>query len=511
MLIRNVKVYTEDKEFVEGEIVIRGGRIQAVEFCSKAGESAGCGRGDASVWEPAAGARGQRSVSPDASAREEYGRVASETGAAPDASAREEHGRVASEEGAAPDASVREEHGRVASEEEIVIDGEGCYAIPGLVDLHFHGCKGYDFCDGTKEAIGKIAEYEASVGVTAISPATMTLPVNELEEILAVAAEYRREAEADRIGIKAGAPGRDLECTQAEAKCEEAAKCEGTVAKCGEAAKCEGAKECRVKAAADLVGVNMEGPFISEAKKGAQDERHIISCDADICRRFLDASEGLVKFVGIAPERNQNAVEFIREMKDKVHISLAHTNADYDTAMAAFDAGADHAVHLYNAMPAFTHRTPGVVGAVSDSSHVHAEMICDGVHIHPAVVRATFKMLGAERIVLISDSMRATGMPDGQYTLGGLDVNVADGRATLVSNGALAGSATNLMECMKTVVKKMGIPLETAVACASGNPAKCLGIYDEYGSIAPGKRGNVVLLDPELKLKAVVKDGVRIR
>ena len=345
---------------------------------------------------------------------------------------------------------------------EEVLDGEGCYAIPGLIDLHFHGCKGYDFCDGTKEAIARIAEYEASVGVTAIAPATMTLPVNELEEILAVAAKYKKENASGGQG------------------------------------------------AADLVGVNMEGPFISEAKKGAQDERNIISCDAGICRRFLNASEGLVKFVGIAPERNENAQEFIRQMKDEVHISLAHTNADYDTAMAAFEAGADHAVHLYNAMPAFTHRKPGVVGAVSDSAHVNAEMICDGVHIHPSVVRATFKMLGADRIVLISDSMRATGMPDGQYTLGGLDVNVAGGKATLVSNGALAGSATNLMECMKTVVKVMGIPLKTAVACASMNPAKCLGIYDEYGSIAPGKKGNVVLLDQDLELKAVVKDGIRI-
>ena len=162
-------------------------------------------------------------------------------------------------------------------------------------------------------------------------------------------------------------------------------------------------------------------------------------------------------------------------------------------------------------MPAFTHRKPGVVGAVSDSAHVNAEMICDGIHIHPSVVRATFKMLGAHRIVLISDSMRATGMPEGQYTLGGLDVNVADGRATLVSNGALAGSATNLMECMKTVVQKMGISLETAVACATMNPAKCLGIYDAYGSLTPGKKGNVVLLDKELNLKAVVKDGGRIR
>lgn len=392
MIIKNVKVYTEEKEFVEGEIVIREGKIEAA---------------------------GPACLGAD----------------------------------------------RAASEE-TVIDGEGCYAIPGLIDLHFHGCKGYDFCDGTKEAIEKIAEYEASVGVTAISPATMTLPVNELEDILSVAAQYKAEVNSKATGQNSGA---------------------------------------------DLVGVNMEGPFISEEKKGAQDERNIISCDADVCQRFLDASEGLVKFVGIAPERNRDAAEFIRKMKDKVHISLAHTNADYDTAMAAFEAGADHAVHLYNAMPAFTHRKPGVVGAVSDSAHVNAEMICDGVHIHPSVVRAAFKMLGAERIVLISDSMRATGMPDGQYTLGGLDVNVADGQATLVSNGALAGSATNLMECMKTVVQKMGISLETAVACATANPAKCLGIHGEYGSLAPGKKGNVVLLDEELNLKAVVKDGVKIR
>lgn len=179
--------------------------------------------------------------------------------------------------------------------------------------------------------------------------------------------------------------------------------------------------------------------------------------------------------------------------------------------MAAFAAGADHAVHLYNAMPAFTHRNPGVVGAVSDSAHVNAEMICDGIHIHPSVVRAAFKMLGADRIILISDSMRATGMPDGQYTLGGLDVNVAGGKATLVSNGALAGSATNLMECMKRLVVQMDIPLETAVACATMNPARCLGISGEYGSVTAGKRADIVLLDEELNLKAVVKDGIRIR
>ena len=226
-----------------------------------------------------------------------------------------------------------------------------------------------------------------------------------------------------------------------------------------------------------------------------------------VCERFLEVSEGLVKFMGIAPEKSENAVSFIEAVKDKVNVSLAHTNADYDTAMAAFNAGADHAVHLYNAMPAFTHRAPGVIGAVYDSKHVMAEIICDGVHIHPAAVRATFEMMGEDRMILISDSMRAAGMPDGSYTLGGLDVNVVGNRATLASDGAIAGSVTNLMDCMKTAVKTMNIPLETAVACATINPAKSLGIDAEYGSIRAGKKAHIVLMDQELNVQQVIKDG----
>lgn len=342
-----------------------------------------------------------------------------------------------------------------------VLDGKGCYAIPGLIDLHFHGCKGDDFCDGDKAAIGRIAEYEASVGVTAIAPATMTLPVEELEQILHTAAEYKKET-----------------------------------------------KDCRK---ADFLGINMEGPFISPAKKGAQDARNILPCNVEICDRFLKASEGLVKFIGIAPEESEHAAEFIREVHERVNVSLAHTNADYDTAMEACRAGANHAVHLYNAMPTFTHRAPGVVGAVFDSKDVMAEIICDGIHIHPSVVRATFQMMGADRMILISDSMRATGMLDGQYTLGGLDVKVVGRLATLVSDGAIAGSATNLMDCMRTVVKKMELPLETAVACATINPARSLGVEEQYGSLEAGKKAHVVLLDQDLELKAVIKDGVKIR
>ena len=371
----------------------------------------------------------------------------------------------------------------IQSREEDVLDGNGAYAIPGLIDLHFHGCVGDDFCDGDIEAIRRIAEYEASVGVTAIAPATMTLPVEELEAILRTAVAYKKEYEGESFIHKEA----------------------GNVSEKSPAGIDGEKKEERKRA--DFIGINMEGPFISPVKKGAQDERNIIPCDKEIAQKFLDASNGLVRFMGIAPEESENAVSFIKDMKDKVNISLAHTNASYESAKKAFDAGANHAVHLFNAMPAFTHREPGVVGAVSDSNHVMAEIICDGVHIHPSMVRAAFKMMGAERMILISDSMRATGMPDGQYTLGGLDVKVRGNRATLVSDGALAGSVTNLADCMRTAVTKMGIPLETAIACATKNPAISLGVYEERGSISVGKKADIVLLDEKLTLKTVIKNG----
>ena len=368
-------------------------------------------------------------------------------------------GVVVTRDGRIHDVLLGEDISVNASEEEPVLDGEGSFCFPGMIDLHFHGCKGYDFCDGTKEAVEEIAKYEASIGVTAIAPATMTLPVDELCDILANGAAYRAEQQNKSV-----------------------------------------------KKEADLVGVNMEGPFISEAKKGAQDARNIIPCDTAVYRKFQEAADGLVKFIGIAPEEG-DAVSFIEDVKGEVSVSLAHTNADYETAKKAFDAGADHAVHLYNAMPAFTHREPGVVGAVADSEHVMAEIICDGVHIHPATVRTTFKMMGEDRMILISDSMRAAGMPDGQYTLGGQDVNVKGHKATMVLDGALAGSVTTLPDCVRTVVKEMGISLETAIACATINPARSLGIDALYGSVEQGKKADLVLWDEKLQLVHVMKDG----
>ena len=192
-----------------------------------------------------------------------------------------------------------------------------------------------------------------------------------------------------------------------------------------------------------------------------------------------------------------------------MRVSLAHTNADYDTAMQAFSAGASHVVHLYNAMSGFNHREPGVVGAVSDSPSVFAEIITDGIHVHPAAVRAAFRMNGEERMVLISDSLRCTGMPDGDYLLGGQTVVKQGRHCTLKKEGNLAGSVSNLADCMRTAVLEMKIPLETAVRCASINPARAIGIDGRYGSIEAGKKADVVLLrkDSTLSLAAVVKDG----
>ena len=343
-----------------------------------------------------------------------------------------------------------------------IVDGQGAYAIPGLIDIHLHGCMGYDFSDGTSEAISEIAAYEAKAGVTAIMPATMTLLAEDLLRILKTAAAYRRKHTSDPLR-------------------------------------------------ADLIGINMEGPFISRAKKGAQNPAYIRSCGTELCRRFLESSEGLVRFIGIAPEENRNAEDFIRKIKDEAVISLAHTDADYETALRAFREGASHAVHLYNAMSGFSHREPGVPGAVFDCGHVTAELICDGIHVHPSVVRNTLKMMGSERVSFVSDSMRAAGLSDGTYTLGGQIVLVTGKRAVLESDSSLAGSVTNLMDCMVLAVKEMGIPLETAVACTTENPAKAAGVYDMYGSISPGKKADVVLLSEDLQVKMVIKDGEIIR
>ena len=347
---------------------------------------------------------------------------------------------------------------------ENVIDGKGAYAIPGLIDLHFHGCMGDDFCDGDKEAIRRIAEYEASVGVTAIAPATMTLPVEELESILKTAAEYKKECE---------------NINQIETKND--------------------------KKRADFVGINMEGPFISPIKKGAQDERNIIPCNEEIAQRFLDASDHLVKFLGIAPEESANAASFIKNMKDKVNISLAHTNASYETAKEALEAGANHVVHLFNAMTGFTHREPGVVGATFDTD-ITTETISDGIHISYPSLRIAYKQKGTDKTLLVTDAMCACGMPDGKYALGGQPVIVKNGAARL-ENGALAGSVLTLNKAIKNIYENTDYPLYEIIKMASYNGAKYCKVDNKKGQIKENFDADLVVFDENIDIKITIIGG----
>ena len=340
-------------------------------------------------------------------------------------------------------------------EGEEVLDAEGLYALPGLVDIHFHGAMGKDFCDGTEEAIQTLADFEASKGVLAICPATMTFSEEILNGVMDAAAAHKNGK------------------------------------------------------GADLVGINMEGPFISPKKVGAQNPEYVHTADIEMFRRLQKRANGLIKLVDVAPEE-PGALDFIRACRDEVRISIAHTCTDYDTAIAAFEAGATHMTHLYNAMPGITHRAPGpIIAALEKGAEV--ELITDNVHIHPAMVRFTFRTFGDDHTILIADSMMACGLPDGQYSLGGQAVTVEGRRATLTEQpGTIAGSATCLYDCMKVAVREMNVPLESAVRAASENPARSIGIDADYGSLAAGRYGNVILADADLNIQAVIQKGTRI-
>lgn len=335
----------------------------------------------------------------------------------------------------------------------VVVEAQGCYVIPGLVDVHFHGCVGHDFCDATAEAYEAIARYEASRGVTAICPATMTYPEEKLAGIMDAARAFETPADG-----------------------------------------------------ADLVGINMEGPFISPDKIGAQNPAYLHRADPAMFARLQERAGGLVKIVDIAPEE-PGGMEFIDAVGESVRVSIAHTCADYDAVSEAFDHGARHLTHCYNAMPGLHHRKPGPIAAAADHPAVTPELIADGVHIHPSMVRLAFRLFGDDRMILISDSMEATGLEDGEYSLGGQPVTVRGNLATL-HDGTIAGSATDLMACLRTAVREMGIPLESAVKAASANPARAIGVDADYGAIAPGKVASCVLLDQEtLEVRLVILRG----
>ncbi len=317
----------------------------------------------------------------------------------------------------------------------------GLKIYPGLIDTHSHGCLGFDASD-KEDNLAKMAQYQLMHGITTWYPTTVTISLEDLEKAV--------NRNTDIAGV------------------------------------------------ANIPGFHMEGPFINVNCKGAQNAAHVARADIDAFNRCN--KNGKVKKITVAPECD-GVLEFIE--KCPALVSIGHTACDYDTAKEAFARGAKCLTHTFNTMPPIHHRNPGPICAGADASGVWAELIADGIHVHPSAVRMLIKLYGEDRVILISDSVRAAGLPDGEYDLGGIDVIVTDGVAR-TREGNLAGSTTNLFECVKKAIS-FGIPEHTAVKMASDNPARSMGL--NKGKIEVGYDADFILVDGNFNLKYSVVGG----
>ena len=337
------------------------------------------------------------------------------------------------------------------------IDLQGATVIPGLVEVHSHGNSGADFSDGNYEGLKAMAKYYAQCGATSFAPASMTLPYDVLSKAFANAKQLKQEAP-------------------------------------------EGYSR--------IMGIQMEGPYFSYAKRGAQNPDYLMEPDFDGFKKLYDEADGLLTIVDIAPEL-PGAAEFVEKASKLCTVSIAHTDSDYDHAKAAIDAGVTHLTHLYNAMPGIHHRNPGVIPAGVENTNVQAEIIADGFHIHPASVRLAFTMF-KNRMILVSDSGRCTGQPEGyQFDLGGQMAELRGGVAKLVGTETIACSASNMWACLRNVIS-WNVPEEEAVRAASYNAAKALGAHDKIGSIETGKYADFVITDANYETKRVFIGGKEI-
>lgn len=332
-----------------------------------------------------------------------------------------------------------------------VFDASGCYVIPGLIDVHIHGCINADASSGDIEAFEKMSSFLAKKGVTSFCPATMTLPIDTLEKAFKSADLYKR--------------------TQ--------------------------------KSGSRLIGINMEGPYFSMAKKGAQNPDYIKNPDADEFERLWDLSHGIVAIADVAPEL-PGALDYISKVSKLCAVSIAHTSADYSQTKAGLSAGAVSFTHLFNAMTPLNHREPGCIGAAFESDSCFTELICDCIHVHPAVIKTVFKAMGEDRVCAISDALPCAGLPEGKYLSGGLEVTLANGCARL-EDGTLAGSASTLFDNFKKLANT--VSLESAIKACTSNPARLTGIYEKTGSVETGKNADIIILDKDFNLKAVYIGG----
>lgn len=340
-----------------------------------------------------------------------------------------------------------------ADEEEY--DLSGLILIPGFIDLHVHGAMGADTSDGTIESLSKISAYLASKGVTSFCPTTMMIPQEDVKRVLLCADHLKREEGGSRV-----------------------------------------------------IGVRLEGPFLSKEKCGVQNSEYAIDPSSEYVREVLSGyPEDMISIIDLAPEL-PGSLDFIMEMKEKYALSCAHTAASYEVCRAAIKAGLHHATHLFNAMNPLGHHEPGAPGALLEDSDVTCELICDGIHVHPALLKIVFSVLGEDRAVVVSDAMRAAGMPDGDYDLGGKTVHVINGR-TDFGDGRLAGSTTDMHEEFQNLLK-LGIPMRKALKACTLNPARVMHIEEDTGTLEIGKYADMVALDKNNNVRIVWVKGKQV-
>ncbi|MBP3395938.1 MAG: N-acetylglucosamine-6-phosphate deacetylase [Clostridia bacterium] len=332
------------------------------------------------------------------------------------------------------------------------IDAAGKYVAPGLVDLHIHGYLGEDVSDGNAEGLKKIAYGIAKNGVTAFLPTTMTVSKPEIVAALDTARALKAES--------------------------------------------------RTWDGAEILGVHAEGPFINPGKKGAQAEENILPPDAD----FVLENADIISSITIAPEMDKDHACIKRLAKESnILISMGHTNADFDEAMSAARDGAGHATHLFNAMSALAHRNPGVVGAALASDNVSVEVIADTFHINPGLYGIIAKVKG-DKMVLITDCVRAGGMPDGKYELGGQPIFLK-GIECRLADGTIAGSVLRLNCAVKNVLDHTSLPVHEVFNMASLNPATAIHMEKRIGSLEAGKDADIIIADENINIVRTIKKG----